>query len=130
VSVTKMDLCGRISKRFNKTASEMKPILEAFLDEILIVLSEDRKIEIRGFGSFRAKQRKKRMGRNPRTGETVLIPAYTAPSFKFSKDAQKNFDGKLTEKSEPTSPKEVEKEVQNHDYKQNTVKSAGNFNPV
>jgi len=44
------------------------------------------KIEIRGFGSFRTRQRKPRMGRNPKTGERVEVPAKKIPFFKPSKE--------------------------------------------
>ena len=95
-----MELCNRVSKRVKKAPNELKPLFEAFLDEILDILSEGRKIEIRGFGSFKSKKREKRVGRNPRTGDIINIPGYTAPTFKFSKDAQKIFDFKLTKTEE------------------------------
>lgn len=97
MNITKIELCNRVAQRFGDVpVSELKPILEAFLDEILDALSEGRKIEFRGFGTFVTKVRKSRTGRNPRTGESVDIPEYTAPVFKFSKDAQKTFDVKTS----------------------------------
>lgn len=99
MSLTKMDLCNRISRKLgNLPATELKPVVEAFMDEILVALAEGNRIEIRGFGAFKTKNRKKRIGRNPRTGETVPIPEYTAPVFKFSKDAQSIFASKLAPK--------------------------------
>lgn len=97
MTVTKIDLCGRVSKKIKNGASatDLKPVFDAFLDEILSTLSEGNRIEIRGFGAFNTKNRKNRIGRNPRTGEKVDIPSYVAPIFKFSKEAQKNFDDKL-----------------------------------
>ena len=113
MNITKLELCNKVSKRLEERyeqekaaeqgrsnhrpphVSELKPILEFFLDEILNVLSERQKIEIRGFGAFRTKERKPRVGRNPRTGQAVDIPAFIAPIFKFSKDAQKIFNEKL-----------------------------------
>lgn len=93
---TKLDLCNRISKKLNyKHINEIKPVVEALLDEVLNVLAEGQKIELRGFGVFRVKTRKSRIGRNPRTGETVKIKEYKAPVFKFSKEAQNLFDLKL-----------------------------------
>jgi integration host factor subunit beta len=44
------------------------------------------KIEIRGFGSFRTRQRKPRVGRNPKTGDRVEVPAKKIPFFKPSKE--------------------------------------------
>ena len=96
MNVTKLELCTRMAKKLNKSSvSDLKPIVECFLEEILSTMAEGYRIEIRGFGSFKPIVRKKRLGRNPRTGEEVVIPAYTAPVFKFSKDAQKIFDDKI-----------------------------------
>ncbi len=98
-NATKLDLCNRISKRLeNKPVTDIKVTVEAFLDEILKVLSEGRRIEIRGFGAFSVKDRKQRTGRNPRTGKEVAIPEYKAPYFKFSKEAQNNFESKTNNK--------------------------------
>jgi integration host factor subunit beta len=98
MNMTKIELCSRISKKFNRAAVELKPLFEAFLDEILNTLAEGHRIEIRGFGCFKVKKREKRIGRNPRTGETVDIPTHLSPVFKFSKDAQKSFENKLKKK--------------------------------
>jgi len=96
MNITKLELCSRISKRSGGKycTSELKPIVEEFLDEILTAMSEGNRIEIRGFGCFKPMVHRKRLGRNPRTGEVVGIPEYIAPWFKFSRDAQKIFDEK------------------------------------
>jgi len=75
--------------------TDVKPIVEKFLDEIITTLAEGHRIEIRGFGSFCVKNRKARIGRNPRTGAAVPIPGYKALSFKFSRDAQRSFEQAL-----------------------------------
>ena len=75
--------------------TDVKPIIEAFLSEVVTALAEDNRIEIRGFGSFRVKTRKTCIGRNPRTGAPVPIPEYKAMSFKFSRDAQESFETEL-----------------------------------
>ena len=96
MNVTKSELCTRIAKKLNKpTANELKPVIETFLEEILTIMAEGYRIEIRGFGSFQPIVRKRRMGRNPRTGDVVEIPAWTAPIFKFSHEAQVIFDSKV-----------------------------------
>jgi integration host factor subunit beta len=100
MNVTKLELCTKVAKRINKSSiTELKPMLEAFLDEILSTMAEGYRIEIRGFGCFKPVTRKKRVGRNPRTGDVVEIPEYTAPYFRFSKDAQKSFEDKRNNKS-------------------------------
>ena len=101
MNITKLELANRISKKVNKPTTELKIVIETFLDEILNALAEGRRIEIRGFGVFKAKTRRERIGRNPRTGETVPVPSYVAPVFKFSKDAQKIFDKKLQVQHKP-----------------------------
>jgi integration host factor subunit beta len=96
MNATKLDLCSRVSKKLG-TASvkDIKSVVETFLDEVLKVLSEDKRIEIRGFGSFCVKVRKARIGRNPRTGEAVKIPEYKAPYFKFSNEAHNYFEKRI-----------------------------------
>jgi integration host factor subunit beta len=104
MNVTKTDLCSRVSKKVSKTSiTELKPLLEAVLDEILQTLAEGHRIEIRGFGCFKPIIKKRRMGRNPRTGEQVEIPQYTAPVFKFSRDAQRIFVEKSKAVTAPTT---------------------------
>lgn len=100
MNVTKLELCNRVAKRFYNgqlsSVTEYKEILEAFFDEIFATMAEGYRIEIRGLGCFRPATRKKRKGRNPRSGELYEIPEYVAPTFKFSKEAQKVFEEKLT----------------------------------
>jgi integration host factor subunit beta len=61
-------------------------IVETIFDSVVRSLRAGDKIEIRGFGSFRTRQRKPRMGRNPKTGEKVEVPAKKIPFFKPSKE--------------------------------------------
>jgi integration host factor subunit beta len=110
MNVTKLELCTRVTKRLEKSVSQeeqnsirqlstndCKISLESLINEIFTIIAEGHRIEIRGFGCFKPVTRKKRIGRNPRTGEVVEIPAYIAPCFKFSREAQKIFDEKLLE---------------------------------
>jgi integration host factor subunit beta len=60
--------------------------VETIFDSVVRSLRAGDKIEIRGFGSFRTRQRKPRMGRNPKTGEKVEVPAKKIPFFKPSKE--------------------------------------------
>ena len=104
MNVTKLDLCTRVAKRLDKNSdkfsvNDYKNSLELLLDEILVTMAEGHRIEIRGFGCFKPIVRKKRIGRNPRTGEVVDIPPYTAPYFKFSREAQKVFEEKIEKKT-------------------------------
>src|SRR3974390_859745 len=68
------------------TRKESEIIVEAIFDSIVRSLRNGDKIEIRGFGSFRTRQRQPRIGRNPKTGARGEDPAQKIPSFKPSKE--------------------------------------------
>jgi len=93
MSITKADLCQRVAKKGKyKPVKNIKSIVELFLEEIILATAAGERIEIRGFGCFSVKKRQARIARNPRTGETVPIPEYTKPLFKFSDQALKKFN--------------------------------------
>lgn len=98
MSTTKKDLCKRIAYKNNKAILDLKENMELTFNEILSVLAEGGRIEIRGFGVFNIKKRKARIGRNPRTGEIVSVSENIVPYFKFSKEAYKIFKEKLNYK--------------------------------
>jgi integration host factor subunit beta len=68
------------------TRKDSEIIVETIFDSIVTSLRAGDKIEIRGFGSFRTRQRKPRVGRNPKTGDRVDVPAKKIPFFKPSKE--------------------------------------------
>ena len=84
--MTKADLIEEVSRVVEMTRKESEVIVEAIFDSIVRSLRANDKIEIRGFGSFRTRQRKPRVGRNPKTGERVEVPAKKIPFFKPSKE--------------------------------------------
>lgn len=84
--MTKADLIEEISRVCEFTRKESEVIVEAIFDSVVRALREGDKIEIRGFGSFRTRQRKARIGRNPKTGARVDVPAKRVPYFKPSKE--------------------------------------------
>lgn len=95
-NTTKQDLCHRISRKLKgKSINAVTVTVDTFLDEILNVLSEGQRIEIRGFGVFTVKEKKERLRHNPRTGQEVLIPDYKTPHFKFSRGAKNSFESKI-----------------------------------
>ena len=65
---------------------DVERIVSAVFDEITDALANGDRVELRGFGAFSVKQRDARIGRNPRTGESVEVPAKRAPFFKTGKD--------------------------------------------
>ena len=68
------------------TRKDSEVIVEAIFDSIVRALRTGDKIEIRGYGSFRTRQRQPRVGRNPKTGTRVEVPSKRIPYFKPSKE--------------------------------------------
>ena len=67
-------------------AEEVEQIVDIFFDEIANRLAEGGRVELRGFGAFSTREREARKGRNPRTGESVDVPAKKVPYFKPGKE--------------------------------------------
>ena len=84
--MTKADLIEEVSRVVEMTRKEAEVIVEAIFDSVVRSLRGGDKIEIRGFGSFRTRQRQARVGRNPKTGARVDVPAKKIPYFKPSKE--------------------------------------------
>jgi integration host factor subunit beta len=84
--MTKADLIEEVSRVVELTRKESEVIVEAIFDSIVRSLRSGDKIEIRGFGSFRTRERQARIGRNPKTGDRVEVPAKSIPYFKPSKE--------------------------------------------
>ena len=68
------------------TQKDTEIIVDTIFDSMVECLAEGERIEIRGFGSFAVKHRATREGRNPKTGETLHIPAKRMPRFKIGKE--------------------------------------------
>ena len=84
--MTKADLVDEIAQRTGLTKKDVADTVDEFLDTVCRALTSSKHIEIRGFGTFKVKQRKARIARNPRTGEPVHVPARRVPVFKVSKE--------------------------------------------
>ncbi len=87
--MTKADLIAEVSRAVGMTRQDSKIIVDSIFDSIAKALHASEKIEIRGFGSFRTRQRQPRIGRNPKTGARVEVPAKTVAYFKPSKELKK-----------------------------------------
>jgi integration host factor subunit beta len=85
-AMTKADLIEEVSRLAELTRKDSEIIVETIFDSVVRSLRSGDKIEIRGFGSFRTRQRKPRVGRNPKTGARVEVPAKKIPYFKPSKE--------------------------------------------
>ncbi len=92
------DLIASVSQAVGVTRKDSKIIVETIFDSIAKSLHASEKVEIRGFGSFRTRQRQPRIGRNPKTGARVEVPSKTVAYFKPSKE--------LKEMINPTKPEQ------------------------
>jgi|SRR5712692_1670459 len=84
--LTKGDLIAKVAGVTEASQKEAAAIVERILDSIVGALRRDDKVEIRGFGVFRTRNRAPRVGRNPKTGGRVEVPAKRIPFFKPSKE--------------------------------------------
>jgi integration host factor subunit beta len=84
--MTKADLVDRVVALGDLTRRDGEVIVETLFDSVIGALKSKDKVEVRGFGSFRTRQRNSRTGRNPKTGESVAVPAKRVPYFKPSKE--------------------------------------------
>lgn len=84
--MTKADLVERVAAESKMTKKDAEQLVEIIFDSIIESLNKGEKIELRGFGSFRVRERNARQGRNPKTGESVKIPAKRVAYFKPGKE--------------------------------------------
>lgn len=73
-------------------ADEVEQVVDIFFDEITKRLAEGGRVELRGFGAFSTREREARTGRNPRTGESVSVPAKRVPYFKPGKEMRERLN--------------------------------------
>ncbi|HYL61216.1 MAG TPA: HU family DNA-binding protein [Candidatus Methylomirabilis sp.] len=86
LTLTKADLIQEVERITELKRSESEAVVETIFDSIIESIQKGEKIEIRGFGSFRTRERRGRTGRNPKTGAKVIVPAKKIPFFKPSKE--------------------------------------------
>lgn len=84
--MTKANLVDEVMRVVDLPRKDSETVVDIVFESIVKSLRAGDKIEIRGFGSFRRRQRKARVGRNPKTGARVEVPAKTVPYFKPSKE--------------------------------------------
>ncbi len=83
--MTKAELIEEVANLASLTKKETELIVNTVFDNITTALSQGDKVELRGFGSFRIRQRNPRKGRNPKTGDAVSVPEKRVPFFKVGK---------------------------------------------
>jgi integration host factor subunit beta len=84
--MTKAELVEKVSKEMDMSKKHTEIIVNTVIDSITKALQDGDKVELRGFGSFKIRERQPRLGRNPKTGEKVQIPSKKIPFFKPGKE--------------------------------------------
>lgn len=93
VGMTRSELITSLAARFPQlTSQDATMAVTEIIEAISRALAHGQRIEIRGFGSFALKQRSPRLGRNPKTGEKVAVPAKYTPYFKAGKALRERVD--------------------------------------
>ncbi len=110
--MTKAELVEEVARAAELNKRDAEVIVETVFDSIIDALHKGEKVELRGFGSFRVRERGARRGRNPKTGDPVSIPAKRVPYFKPGKELKELINnGALpqpaSEQSTSVSPDEL-----------------------
>ena len=101
--MTKAELVEDVARAAELTKKDAERLVEIVFESIIDTLNQGEKIELRGFGSFRVRQRGARRGRNPKTGEPVDIPAKRVPYFKPGKELKELINEELPAAAETLS---------------------------
>ena len=94
-AVIKLDIINRVAEKTGVPKMKAEQAVDALFQSMKEALTRGERIELRGFGVFVVKPRKRGVGRNPRTGEEVAIPSGKTIRFKPGKDLQVSEDGEL-----------------------------------
>ena len=92
--MNKEELVQEVAKKAKVTQKEAAEIINAFMDSVQKTVAKHKKVTLVGFGTFEARERAARTGRNPQTGKTINIPAKTAPVFSAGKKFKDVVNGK------------------------------------
>ncbi len=90
--MNKLELIGALRDECQISKNEAAAIVDIFFDQISTALAEGDRVEIRGLCSFFVKEYKSYQGRNPRTGETVMVVPKKLPYFKIGKELKERVD--------------------------------------
>ena len=94
--MTKKDIAKKIGEATGIPQVPVTQIVQMLFDGITKTLTEEGNIELRNFGVFKVKKRKPRQARNPRTGESVMVPARRAITFKPGREMQRRVTERMT----------------------------------
>ncbi len=93
VYVTKTQLIDAVANTSGHTKKDLEAVIDAVLEQVGEALTKGEKVDLRGFGSFVARDKAARQGRNPKTGATIEIAARKAVAFKPSKELATKVNG-------------------------------------
>ena len=104
-AMTRSDLVVDLAERFGQiTQRDTEFAVKTILDAMSDALARGHRIEIRGFGSFSINHRPPRVGRNPRSGEQVVVPEKRVPHFKPGKGLREAVDARVPVDDETAAP--------------------------
>lgn len=87
--MNKTELVEKVAASAGLTKTQADEAIKAFVETVTDVLKNGDKISLKGFGTFEVRERNERTARNPRTGETMVVPASKVPAFKVSSALKK-----------------------------------------
>lgn len=90
--MTKAQIVDRISEATGLTKLETEAVVDGFMQTVLSAVAEGGRVELRGFGTFRAVERAPRTARNPRTDQPVPVPRRMAPVFKPAQEFRRRVE--------------------------------------
>lgn len=93
--MTKADIVEIISTNTGITKIETEAVVNGFLQTVIDSMKRGENIELRGFGSFKVVKRARRIARNPKTNQEVIVPEQHVPVLKMSKDFKKAVNQEL-----------------------------------
>ena len=97
--MTKAELVEKVANQINLTKKQTEVVVNTVFSSITDSLAEGKKVELRGFGSFRIRQRNARVGRNPKSGQRVDVPSKKVPFFKAGKELRELVDEREAEEA-------------------------------
>jgi nucleoid DNA-binding protein len=99
-TITKKELIGRIAERTQAKRILVKQVIQTFLDEIIVELCKENRLEFRDFGVFETRVRASRTAQNPKTLERVEVPTKRTVKFKMGRLMRENLSKNLKESAE------------------------------
>ncbi len=100
MTVTKADIVNLVADSTGLTKSDVEAVLSGFLYNIIDAIQNGDRVEIRGFGSFFAKEREERLVKNPRTNKVVSVDHRFVPVFRPAKYFKKSVNQNMLDKQQ------------------------------